>query len=75
MKCTMCGSDMKIIDVRAVTQDTEKLRRRRYECSFCGFRMSVVEIEETIFDRYRKRAIDAETSLYALKKKIREVVA
>lgn len=75
MKCTVCGSDMKIIDVRAVPQDTEKLRRRRYECCFCGFRMSVVEVAETTFDGYRKRAVDAETALYALKKKLREVIA
>lgn len=74
MKCIRCGAGMKVVDVRTVPGNMEKFRRRRYECGFCKSRMSVVEVEETTFDHYRKRAADAETELYALKKKLREAL-
>lgn len=74
MKCIQCGARMNVVDVRPVPQDMEKFRRRRYECSFCKFRMSVIEVEEVTFDHYRKRAIDTETELYALRKKLREAI-
>lgn len=75
MKCIRCGLRMDVVDSRPVPQNMEKFRRRRYECGFCKYRMSVVEVEETTFDHYKKNAIDAQTELYALKKKLREVLA
>lgn len=75
MKCIRCGLWMNVVDTRPIPQDAEKVRRRRYECSSCKFRMSTVEVEEVTFDHYRKRTVDAETQLYALKKKLREALA
>ena len=70
-----CGHKCDVIDSRNTWEhDHEKLRRRRYECRECRRRFSTVEVDETVFDGYRKRAIDAEMALYVIRKELNKTV-
>lgn len=72
MICT-CGHPCKVIDSRKTwVGEEDKLVRRRYECKDCHRRFSTVEVDEQMFDIYKKRAVEAETKLYAIWKELRK---
>lgn len=74
MICT-CGNPCKVIDSRKIwAGEEDKLVRRRYECKDYRKRFSTVEVDEHTFDTYKKRAIEAETKLYAIRKELKKVI-
>ena len=70
-----CGHKCTVVDVRKLwAGETDKMIRRRYECQDCHRRFSAVEAEEETFDEYKKRAINAETELYAMTQELKKLL-